>query len=295
MEIERPQPGRFVVAYNRRGVYSLMMNATIPDTTESDTSPGKPDTSPGKPETSPAKPAESDSAPAQLEPAILTDGSDLVSEPLTPSAETTAPSNINNPSPGASAESPEAPEPGEVKSDRPWTCPRCPDKHYEYRSFLARHIRRAHKDDADTMLAALPPSEAPKGRPRGIPNKQRPNFEDITAAVADTAAVDYKFMAEMLFNMSTGTLTGMFGPEWQPREDSPGSNTSKEKDNTVECIRIYLETKKVKDIPPGLMLTFVCVAYAGPRLKAPATSQKIKYGWHWLKSKFSRKNKLRVI
>lgn len=189
----------------------------------------------------------------------------------------------------------EKPETGEVRSEKGWTCPKCPDKHYEYRSFLARHIKRVHKDDAEAILASLPQSQSPPGRKPGSKNTQRANFDDLAKVVQDTAPVDYKFMAEMLFNMSTGTLSGLLGPEWMPREDAPGSNSSREKDNMVECIRIYLQTRQVKDIPPGLMLTFVCVAYAGPRLKAPGTSEKVKGAWYWLRSKFSRKPKLKVL
>lgn len=190
---------------------------------------------------------------------------------------------------------PAAPLAGETRSEKGWTCPRCPDKHYEYRSFLARHIKRSHKDDAEAILASLPQSQLPPGRKPGSKNNQRANFDDLAKVVQDTAPVDYKFMAEMLFNMSTGTLSGLLGPEWMPREDAPGSNSSREKDNMVECIRIYLQTRQVKDIPPGLMLTFVCVAYAGPRLKAPGTSEKVKGAWYWLRSKFSRKPKLKVL
>lgn len=238
--------------------------------------------------------------PPELEPApaVVTDISDLVSEPglqaltdgLLPPPE--SPANASH------VTDLETPEPGEMKSDKPWTCPRCPEKSYEYKSFLARHIKRSHKDEADAILASLPQTQQTPGRKPGVKNTVKPNFDDLTSKVAESAQsldVDYKFMAEMIFNMTTGSLCGFFGPEWAPREDSPGSNTSREKDNTIECMRVYLKSREIKDIPPGLMLTFVAVAYAAPRLKAPATNEKLKVGWYWLKSKFSRKPKLKVL
>lgn len=219
---------------------------------------------------------------------------DLTSGVIPPMSEPPGQAQPLPPKPADLSQSePQTPEPGEVKSQ--WTCPRCPDKSYDYRSHLARHINRVHVEDAVAMIAALPLSKIPMGRPKGSINAPKADFSDLTQKIADTSPVDYQFMSEMMFNMTTGTLAGMFGPEWLPREDAPGSNSSKEKDNVVACIKVYLQKKEVKDIPPGIMLTIVAVAYAGPRLKAPATATKIKLGFAWLKSKFQRKGKLRVI
>jgi hypothetical protein len=98
-------------------------------------------------------------------------------------------------------------------------------------------------------------------------------------------------MAGMLFDMSTGTLAVVLGPEWQARPSQEVTlpdgrkQVVDERMNVVSALAKYLESKEVKDIPPGIMLTVVVLAYAAPRFQAPSTKAKIVGGWTWLKSK----------
>jgi hypothetical protein len=127
------------------------------------------------------------------------------------------------------------------------------------------------------------------GRPRGQRNRTA-DFSDI-AALHETH-VDYGLMSGSLFDMGTGTLATIFGPEWQAK-------TPQEREMVVGALRVYLESKQVKDIPPGLMLTIILVAYSAPRLQAPPTREKLRFGWTWVKMKivpfFRRKHKAVAI
>lgn len=130
------------------------------------------------------------------------------------------------------------------------------------------------------------PVKRGRGRPKGSTNRPQADFSDVTAAAAATTLVDYKLMAGALFDMSAGVLTNTLGPEWQPR-------SVEERGTVCSALEIYLQTKQAKDIPPGLMLTIVVVAYAAPRLQAPSTKEKlmpmISWGWLKVKSFFSKR------
>lgn len=112
-----------------------------------------------------------------------------------------------------------------------------------------------------------------RGRPRGSRNK--PNFDDVTAA---ETVVNYDELAGFVFDSSTGTLAMALGDEWRARSDE-------ERKSVIAVLAIYLKSKQVKDIPPGVMLTIVLLAYATPRLKEPATASKIKLAWSWVRFK----------
>lgn len=116
-----------------------------------------------------------------------------------------------------------------------------------------------------------------------------PTFEDVTKPETPLAVqvVDYDAMAAVVFTMTTGLLTTTFGPEWQPRPaEQPGQPG--EKDIVCGALSLYFKSKNAQDIPPGLMLTAVVIAYAGPRLRAPNTSSKLQMAWTWFKLKLSR-------
>lgn len=119
-----------------------------------------------------------------------------------------------------------------------------------------------------------------RGRPKGSRNK--PLFDDVKEATKPQ--VDYNIMANMTFDMGTGILANVFGPEWLPsppaKEGMPG-----ERDVVVASLKTYFESKQVQDLPPGLMLTVVVCSYALPRFQQPTTSGKIKLTWVWLKTK----------
>lgn len=120
-----------------------------------------------------------------------------------------------------------------------------------------------------------------RGRPPGSKTK-KPDFSDLTPQV------DFSALAGNLVDMSTGTAATMIGPEWHPR--SP-----EERQMLVSNLANYLKAKDVKDIPPGWMLVFVVGAYSMPRFSQPATKEKLRFGWTWIKIKvipfFRRKRK----
>jgi hypothetical protein len=116
-----------------------------------------------------------------------------------------------------------------------------------------------------------------------------PDFSDLGGASAATTAVapietqkvvDYTLLASSTFDMTTGTLVVVFGEEWKAR--SP-----EEREIVCNALAVYFKSKNVQDIPPGLMLTVVCLAYALPRLRAPNTSSKLKLAWTWLRTKLA--------
>lgn len=134
------------------------------------------------------------------------------------------------------------------------------------------------------------PPKRGRGRPMGSKTSRAPDFSDVSSL--QQVQVDYQLLAGSLFDMSTGTASMIFGPEWQAR--SP-----EERQMVINALKVYLEHKEVKDIPPGLMLTVVLLAYSAPRLRAPATSEKLRFGWTWMKMKvvpfFRRKRPLEVV
>lgn len=117
-----------------------------------------------------------------------------------------------------------------------------------------------------------------RGRPPGSKTKTAPDFSDVTQLSAVT--VDYGVMAGATFDMTVGIAASTFGPEWMPR-------TPEERNMVVESLRVYLASKQVKDIPPGLMLTIILVAYSAPRLNAPPTREKLRFGFTWVKMRVS--------
>jgi hypothetical protein len=123
-----------------------------------------------------------------------------------------------------------------------------------------------------------PPGEVKRGRGRPRGSRNRPDFSDISTATAAETVVNYEELAGFVFDSSTGTMAMALGDEWRAR--SP-----EERKSVVDTLAVYLKSKQVKDIPPGVMLTIVLLAYATPRLKEPATASKIKLGWSWVKFK----------
>jgi hypothetical protein len=127
-----------------------------------------------------------------------------------------------------------------------------------------------------------------KGRPRNCPDcnsdggksgEIESRSENVKSVINTPAPVkDFGKAAEGIFALSTGALTMVFGPEWQP--ESP-----EEKQQVCACLAEYLKTKDIPDLPPGIALCFVALVYSAKRFRAPTTSEKIKAGWVWLKLK----------
>ncbi len=152
-----------------------------------------------------------------------------------------------------------------------------------------------NKSNDDTEV--IPPKRG-RGRPPGTKNKKtesasEESFVPSSASEAPKQSVNYDAMATALFHMGTGTLAQVLGPEWLPREPGPG--IPGEVEIIVPAIKRYIESKQMSDLPPGMMLTVVLIAYAAPRFSAPNTKQKVQGTWLWLKSKFGRKKKMEIV
>ena len=102
------------------------------------------------------------------------------------------------------------------------------------------------------------------------------------AQAAQSAGTDYGALASMFFDTGVGIGTAVFGPEWQPK--SP-----EEKNMVTAPLAVYLKSKGMTDLPPGVVLSIVVLAYSAPRLQAPATRKKIQAWWFWVKTKFFRR------
>ena len=114
------------------------------------------------------------------------------------------------------------------------------------------------------------------------PGPQNPNPIPGLAQAAQSAGTDYGALASMFFATGVGIGTAIFGPEWQAK--SP-----EEKQMVCGPLAVYLKSKGMTDLPPGVVLSIVVLAYSAPRLQAPATRQKIQAWWFWVKSKFFRR------
>jgi SAM-dependent MidA family methyltransferase len=114
--------------------------------------------------------------------------------------------------------------------------------------------------------------------------KTAPDFSDLTgtAQTPGIATVDYKAMSEMLFDMSTGVAATSLGQEWLPK-------SVEERQMVCKPLAAYMKSKEMKDLPPGVVLSFVVLAYSMPRFAQPSTKEKLVRGWFWLKSKLQRK------
>lgn len=160
---------------------------------------------------------------------------------------------------------------------------------------LQAHIRFKHDLPRSRAAAAERKKkleDAGRAALNGEPVAQ-PDFSDIPGAAAPTLTIvppDARFeqMAGMTFEMTTGLLARIFGPEWQ-------STDPDEKATMIMGIKKYYQSVNLPDIPPGYMLCFLCAMYAVPRLGAQPTKTKLQGAWLWLKSKFSRKKGVAAI
>ncbi len=126
-----------------------------------------------------------------------------------------------------------------------------------------------------------------RGRPQGAKDKEPRKKQKSDSVIPEAQPVqvnqaDYQLMSEMLFDSGTNSLAVLFGPEWQARDPN-------ERSAVCNALVAYLKAKQVQDIPPGMMLTIVLIAYSAPRMRAPSTAGKLKAGWFWLRNKFGKK------
>jgi DNA-binding XRE family transcriptional regulator len=131
------------------------------------------------------------------------------------------------------------------------------------------------------------------------PGETQADFSDLTgitggapeAAPAagptlEAVQTDYTALAYTTFDMSTSLASMLIGPEWQPRVlETPGGGRLDERETTVQALANYYRSIQAKDLPPGVLLAFVIVGYAGPRFTVDNTRNKFKLSFAFLKVK----------
>lgn len=156
--------------------------------------------------------------------------------------------------------------------------------------------------DGGPLPQPLPPEERPPtveaasgtGKRR---YRKKADFDDVQKAIEpQKEPPNYNLMSNMLFDMTTGLLANTLGPEWLPKvEENAKEGDPTERGMVVGSLEEYLKSRKVEDIPPGLMLTVVVCAYSLPRIRQPSTASKLSMTWTWLKSKFIRRRKISLV
>lgn len=173
----------------------------------------------------------------------------------------------------------------------PLFCPECDWGPASNDRALGAHVRFKHDLPRSRAAAAEKKKKLEEiGRAAINGEPIAPDFTDIPGAAPVPppalvpADVRFEQMAGMTFEMSTGLMARVFGPEWL-------STDPDEKATMIMGIKKYYQSVNLPDIPPGYMLCFLCAMYAVPRLGAQPTKTKLQAAWLWLKSKFSRKPK----
>lgn len=128
--------------------------------------------------------------------------------------------------------------------------------------------RRGGSSSPRSQVGTLSGSSGPVGSPEAQASQQ------ATVAALHTAALV----------QGIGITIG--GDEWKfEKDDKTG------RDEEAHCIQafqaFYLE-KGVTEIPATVGLAIFAIAYAAPRFTKPKTQNRVKAGWYWLKSKFSK-------
>ena len=118
--------------------------------------------------------------------------------------------------------------------------------------------------------------------PQSLPASQAPQPEDNPFTPSPVQPVEqvanFGQMGALTFDMTTGALCSLFGPEWQAK-------TKEERDAVIAALAEYYKSKGMQDLPPGWMLLFVVAAYSAPRLAHNNTQSKLKLLGHWCKVK----------
>lgn len=94
------------------------------------------------------------------------------------------------------------------------------------------------------------------------------------STVTDNSAA----VALVCFEMGTSALQVAFGPEWKAENDD-------EKNACVSSLANYFRTKKIEDVPPGVLCACVLGAYAAKRVSQPNTKTKLVNMYLWVKPK----------
>lgn len=127
-----------------------------------------------------------------------------------------------------------------------------------------------------------PPTPKKRGRPSGTPKSSSilaPTPPQTQARDTSTAA-------------GTGLATTFFllarvvgGEEWEPEKG--------EREAVNDACINYAKSKNLSDIPPGVMLVTVLIAYAVPRFSKPITLTRTQRLYFWFQAKFGKKNATR--
>lgn len=83
----------------------------------------------------------------------------------------------------------------------------------------------------------------------------------------DSADLAGQQVGVMMAGIFFGVAQQIGGDEWQP--------TPIERENIGVAAGVYANSKGVEDLPPGLALAIVVIAYAAPRFTKPQTRQKM--------------------
>ena len=195
-----------------------------------------------------------------------------VSEPVSVPEESNAkPVSVPEESNAKPLDTPPAPQPpsGRGRHPKGCVCGRCSQS------------KKSGKPAAPKNEGQNPPVSEPEQSASAPENGAKPDFSDVIAETAKSADADYGALSEIFFATGVGVATMIFGPEWQPR--SP-----EEKATVTGPLAVYLKSKDISDLPPGVVLSIVCMAYAAPRFQATSTKQKLTLWWLWIKNKFFR-------
>ena len=98
-----------------------------------------------------------------------------------------------------------------------------------------------------------------------------------------------RVLAYQLVDTMMSTCRMLWGEEWKPVIDQKSGID--ERQVMAETWGVYLQSKGMNDIPPGLAVVLVTMQYVGPRLVQPQTKSKLAGVWGWIKSKIKKQPK----
>lgn len=149
-----------------------------------------------------------------------------------------------------------------------------PSQHAIEAEMGSNKVEETHQDETPKKKRGRPAGQPSK--PKSIVGVQQPSKNS-----AQNTAVGHGLADTFL---SVAQMVG--GEEWKP-EDA-------ERLVIRDAFGKYAESKNLSDVPPGLVLVTVIIAYAAPRFARPLTMSKTKRFTNWISSKFGRKNAAHV-
>lgn len=108
--------------------------------------------------------------------------------------------------------------------------------------------------------------------------------------------VDYDQLANVLVEMTTEIMASAIGPEWRPGKlQGPNGISIDERITLTRPLAIYMESKELPDLPPGVVVLLAIGLYSSRRFHQENTRK--KFGWMFKAAKekifgfFRRKKK----